>query len=189
MRLLRPTIALVLLALVFAGTWALLPQSEPEPEIAPAGGGRMVDYAITGLEVVRMTAAGVPAHRLLGRQLRHYADDGTSAVDQPRLSVFQGTDPPWEIQSEDALVSADGDLLLLRGEVVIERAAGQDNRPLRMVTRDLRVQPSQDYAETDEAVRLDSDADWIEAVGMQAWLRPPSRLKLLSQVKGYHVPR
>ena len=62
-------------------------------------------------------------------------------------------------------------------------------RPMRMHTRDLRVQPRQDYAETDEKVRVDSDVDWLEAVGMQAWLRPPSRIKFLSQVKGHHVPR
>jgi lipopolysaccharide export system protein LptC len=113
----------------------------------------------------------------------------TSAIDEPRLTVFQDTEPPWEIRASDALVSTDGELVLLRGEVLIEREAGADNRPLRLVTRELRVQPRQDYAETDAAVRVDSDPDWVEAVGMQAWLRPPSRLKLLSQVNGYHVPR
>lgn len=188
MRLLRPTVALVLLVLLFAGTWVLLPSTEPEPVPVAPSGARTIDYAIKGLHVTRMTPAGVPAHRLHAPRLRHYVDDGTSAIDQPSLTVYQDEAPPWEIRANDALVSADGELVLLRGEVLIEREAGADNRPLRLVTRELRVQPRQDYAETDAAVRVDSDPDWLEAVGMQAWLRPPSRLKLLSQVNGYHVP-
>jgi lipopolysaccharide export system protein LptC len=189
MRLLRPTFALILLVVLFAGTWMLLPAPEPVPDRAAPDGTRTVDYTIKGLEVTSMMPAGIPAHRLYAPSLRHYADDGTSAIDQPRLTVFQDDAPPWEIRAEDALVSTDGELVLLRGEVLIEREAGPDNRPLRLVTRELRVQPRQDYAETDAAVRVDSDPDWLEAVGMQAWLRPPSRLKLLSQVNGYHVPR
>lgn len=189
MQLLRPTIALALLVLLFVGTWALLPPAPPAPDPVAPGGGRTVDYAIRGFEVTRMTPAGIPAHRLHAPRLRHYVDDGTSAIDQPRLTVYQGDAPPWEVRAKDALVSADGELVLLRGEVVIEREAGTDNRALRLVTRELRVQPRQDYAETDAAVRVESDPDWLEAVGMQAWLRPPSRLKLLSQVNGYHVPR
>lgn len=189
MGLLRPTVALVLLVLLFVATWVMLPAPEPEPDAVAPGGERMVDYAIEGLQVIRMTPAGVPAHRLYAPRLRHYVDDGTSAIEQPRLTVYQGDAPPWEIQAEDALVSDDGELVLLRGEVVIEREAGADNRPLRLVTRELRVQPRQDYAETDAAVRVESDADWLEAVGMKAWLRPPSRLSFLSQVNAYHVPR
>lgn len=73
--------------------------------------------------------------------------------------------------------------------MLIEREAGTTTRPMRIVTSELRVQPSEDYAETDEKVRVESDADWLDAVGLQAWLRPPSRLKFLSQVKGYYVPR
>ena len=92
------------------------------------------------------------------------------------------------MDAEGALVSADGDLVLLSGDVLIERAGDADNRPMRIVTRNLRVQPREDYAETDEKVRVSSNADWLNATGMQAWLRPPSRLKFLSQVKGYYVP-
>ena len=72
---------------------------------------------------------------------------------------------------------------------MIERDAYLSAPATRIVTRDLRVQPAQDYAETDEHVRVETDVDWLEAVGMQAWLRPPSRIRFLSRVKGYYVPR
>lgn len=152
-------------------------------------GPRSVDYYLTGVNVLRMTKAGKPAHRLIAKEARHFTDDDTTELDDPRLTVFQETSPPWQIDSETAWLSADGSLLLLSGEVIIDREGDAQNTPVHLVTSELRIQPEQDYAETDEHVRVDSESDRIESVGLQAWLRPPSKLKFLSQVKGYYVPR
>ena len=188
MRRFRPLLALVLVLAALFSWW--LVQREPEQTRAIAHSGpREVDYYVTGLEVTRMTQAGRPAHRLEVAQARHYTDDDTTALDQPQLTVFQDDAPPWEIDAERGWVSADGSLVLLGGEVLIARAGDADNRPVRIQTRDVRVQPQQDYAETDERVRVDSEDDWLVAVGMQAWLRPPSRLKFLSQVRASYVPQ
>jgi len=48
----------------------------------------------------------------------------------------------------------------------------------------LRVQPEQNYAETDEYVYAESDDNWVESTGMQAWLKKPMRIKLLAKVRG-----
>ena len=186
----RLRLVLVLLTLVVAIiSWRAVQQEKPVSRSFTQGGARAIDYYVTGLDVTRMTAAGRPAHRLLAANLRHYSDDDTTELEQPHLTVFQDDAPPWEVDSETAWMSADGSLVLLAGEVLIEREGGAANRPMRILTRNLRVQPSEDYAETDEKVRVESEPDWLDAVGMQAWLRPPSRLKFLSQVKGFYVPR
>jgi len=170
-------------------SWRLVEREAPlSPPVAHSG-QRTIDYYVTGLDVTRMTAAGKPAHRLLATNLRHYTDDDTTELKQPRLTVYQDETPPWEIDAASAWMSADGSLVLLSGEVVIQREADSNNRPVRILTRDVRVQPREDYAETDEKVRVESESDWLDAVGMQAWLRPPSRLKFLSQVKGFYVPQ
>jgi lipopolysaccharide export system protein LptC len=182
---------LALLILIAVGSWWLGdddPRDEPGPAPALTGETRTIDYRISGLDVVRMTPAGRPAHRLRAERLRHFTDDATTELTAPRLRVFQGDAPPWEVDAEQAWMSADGSLMLLTGEVVISRNAGEMTRPVRMTTSDLRVQPRQDYAETDEAVRVEREDDWLDAVGMQAWLRPPSRIKFLSEVRGRHVP-
>ena len=178
----------VLLICAAALSWWLLQHDQPDDPAAVAGGQRTVDYYVIGLDVTRMTAAGLPAHRLRAQRLRHFSSDETTELDQPRLTVYQADAPPWEVDAERARISADGSLLLLQGEVLIERAAGRTTRPIRMQTRELRVRPREDYAETDEKVRVESESDWLVAVGMQAWLRAPNRLKFLSQVNGYHVP-
>jgi len=189
MRRIHPVFALALGAAAALSWWLA---REGDERLAPPveqRGPRAVDYHVTGFDVTRMTAEGSPAHRLRAQYMQHFIDDDTTELQQPHLTVYQGEGPPWEVDAERAWLSADGSLLLLQGEVLIERAGDADNRPIRITTRDLRVQPRQDYAETDEKVRVDSDTDWIDAVGMQAWMRPPSRLKFLSQVKGYYVPR
>ncbi len=187
MRRLGPLLILLMIVAAVA-SWRLVQQEEPASPAVAKSGPRTIDYYVVGLDVTRMTAAGKPAHRLLATNLQHYTDDDTTELKQPHLTVYQDDAPPWEIDAASAWMSADGSLVLLSGEVLIQREADSNNRPVRILTRDVRVQPSEDYAETDEKVRVESESDWLDAVGMQAWLRPPSRLKFLSQVKGFYVP-
>ena len=78
-------------------------------------------------------------------------------------------------------------MVLLSGEVEINRPGSAEARDIHIVTRDLRVQPEQDYAETDELVTITSEQNWVRSTGMQAWLREPIRLKLLSQTRAHYV--
>lgn len=188
MRRYRAILVLLLIAAAIL-SWRLRETPPPVVQAVEQGGPREIDYYITGLDVTRMTGTGRPAHRLQAQRVHHYTDDDTTEMAQPHLTVYQDQAPPWEVDAERALVSADGALILLSGDVLIDRAADGAQRAMRIITRDLRVQPHQDYAETDEKVRVESDEDWLNATGMQAWLRPPSRLKFLSQVKGSYVPR
>jgi lipopolysaccharide export system protein LptC len=192
MRRYGPLLALLLILVAALSWWRVqVPPDFREGDARPQRdtGPREVDYTITGFDVTRMTEAGRPAHRLRATRLWHFTDDDTTELADPKLTVFQDQSPPWEVVAERAWVSADGSLVLLSGEVQIDRAGHEDNPPVRILTRNLRVQPREDYAETDEKVRVETDTDWLDAVGMQAWLRPPSRLKFLSQVKGYYEPR
>ncbi len=178
------------LLLVLAGiSWWLAERESPRraQEIVHEG-PRAVDYYLRDLQATTMTPAGLPARTLAAAELRHYPDDDTTELLKPRLTVHQREGPPWQVNAKTGWVSADGSLVLLNGPVHIERAAGPANRPLQIDTRNLRVQPRQDYAETDERVRVRSLKDRIDATGMQAWLRRPARIKLLADVKGYYAP-
>lgn len=151
-------------------------------------GERQVDYYLRGLSTTTMGPNGKPARTLSAEHVRHFSDDDTTELKKPRLAIHQGEFPAWEVYSASGWISADGDLVLLDGDVRIDRAEGADNKPLHIRTSNLRVQPRQDYAETDEQVSVRSDQDWIDATGMQAWLRQPSRIKFLADVKGFYAP-
>jgi len=185
-----PRVIAFILLLVAGTSWWLASQPPPQaPTAAPTESSlREVDYTVVGLNSTTMAATGLPARTLQARELRHFPADDTTELDQPVLTVHQAQGPPWLIESDTGWVSADGTLVLLNGEVHITREAGMDNRPIRLDTHNVRVQPYQDYAETDEPVRVRSGKDRVDAVGMQAWLRSPARIKLLADVKGHHVP-
>lgn len=151
-------------------------------------GPREVDYYLRRLRATTMDNNGLPARTLTVQELRHFPDDDTTGLTEPRLTVHQDRKPPWEILSDSGWVSSDGALVLLNGKVHITREEGDDTRPVRIDTRNLRVQPYADYAETDEKVRVRSRKDRIDATGMQAWFRSPARIKFLADVKGYYAP-
>lgn len=148
---------------------------------------RQIDYYLRELDFATYSELGSLARTLQAPELRHYSDDDSTELDQPRLTIFKDGAPPWKVHSATGWVSPDGERVQLRGDVLIERDAGTDVRPMRIVTRDVRVEPERDYAETDEPVTVTSFGDRIDSVGMQAWLREPGRIKFLSQVRGHYA--
>lgn len=183
---------LVAVVLLAVAAWLVTRRDAPTPPPPPGSQidtDRPIDYRITGFDVTRMTVDGQPAHRLSAPRLEHFRDDGTSQLTAPSLTVFGDAQAPaWQIDAREALLSPDGTTLTLTGDVVIQRAAGETTRAMRIETQRLVVQPDADYAETDEAVRVSSGDDWVSAVGMRAWLRPPSRIHFLSRVEARYVP-
>jgi lipopolysaccharide export system protein LptC len=116
-------------------------------------------------------------------------DDETTRLVEPVLKVFEAGAPPWRVQSERGWVSGDSKLVLLEGSVRITRRGDVHSRPIRILTSNLRVHPSEDYVEGDESVSLETPGHRVEAVGVRAWLREPSRIEFLSQVRGIHEAR
>ena len=178
----------IVLALLAGLTWWLAGQQQrPAHRASGPGDAREIDYYLRDLDFTTFSEQGQPARRLQAPELRHYPDDDTTELDRPRLVIYKDEGPPWRVRSETGWVSPDGERVHLRGEVVIEREAAPGVRPMHIVTRDVRVEPERDYAETDEPVTVTSREDRIDAVGMQAWLRDPGRIKFLSQVRGHYA--
>ena len=177
---LRPLLLLIVLA---AASWALATWLQ-QRELAPKPPGHAPDYELDDLELTTMGPDGAPRRRLAARRMVHYPDDDSTELTEPHLTVFDSRRPPWEVRSARGWVSRDGELVLLEGEVHIDRAAAEGVRAVQILTHDLRVQPKASYAETDQPVDARSGTDRVQAVGMQLWFDGPMRLKLLSKVRG-----
>ena len=186
----HPLLLWTAVALLAAWSWWFASTGKAPERVAAVSreAPREVDYYLRGLHTRIMGPQGRLIRELEAEEVRHFPDDDTTELLRPRLTVHPDQPPPWVVVAENGWVSPDASLVLLNGEVRITREEGARNRPLRIDTRNLRVQPLQDYAETDERVRVRSRKDRIDAVGMQAWLRPPARLKFLADVKGYYAP-
>ena len=182
--MLQRDLSILGLALALAGaTWWLaswLQRGEDDRRQT----GRAPDYYLETLEFTTMGPQGRPERRLRAERMVHYADDDSTELTAPRLTVYDDPGPPWEIEADKGRVSGDGELVVLRGEVRIEREAAEGVRPVQIATRELRVRPEASFAETDQAVDAHSGGDRVRSDGMQIWFDGPVRIKLLANVRG-----
>ena len=175
-----------LLLLLAAGSWWLA--QNPYLGIAiNSSGERTPDYYVNHFTVTTLNAAGQPFRRLVAEQMRHYDQDESAELNQPILTLFEGSDPPWRVESETGWVNDEGDLALLHGRVTIDREAAEGIRPVHIVTKELTVKPKEKYAETDQPVEAHSQQDWMTSVGAQIWFEEPMKMNLLSRVRAHYA--
>jgi lipopolysaccharide export system protein LptC len=179
---------LVLAALAGLSVW-LLERVEPVPEAARAP-RTSPDYYLENFVASAMDEDGRLRERLRADMMYHYPHDESAELIRPRLEVYRNEEaPPWLIDAEHGWLYEGGELILLHGDVHMEREASPQTGPaMRLITREVRVRPAARYAETDEPVTmLRGDATRIEAVGMRAHLGD-GWVELLSTVRGRHDP-
>lgn len=176
----RQFLLTVLLAAIAGSTWWWLEAESPEQPPSPPREHRP-DYIVDQFHATQMDAAGELTRQLEAIELRHFPDDGSSELERPILTVFTEAGPPWVARADTGWVSRDGELLRLRGDVVIRRAASRGNRPVRVQTEALRVRPQREYAETDLPVSLESAQSSVNSIGMRAWFGESLRVQLLGR--------
>jgi lipopolysaccharide export system protein LptC len=176
----RWVLAPLLLGLALYSWWLSrdqAPQTRKESDDRP-------DYYAENLTTIDMDERGRPKQRLVARRMEHFAHDNSMHLQRPYLVLFEEGLPPWTLRSETGWIAGERDEAWLRGQVFIDREADGANPPYHMVTSELHVKREPDYAETDRPVFLVTDKEQVEAVGMQAWFEPETRIKLLSRVRG-----
>ena len=162
------------------------PPAGPSPEAAT----REPDSVLEAFRITMHTVDGQPRYRLDGPRLSHYPDDDSSHLEAPFLTVFDTTEEPvWTVASETGWLGSGGDELLLNGPVTLERLPGPGRPPLRIETSDLRIEPKNDFAETDQPVRVTGTNFVVDAVGADARLFDEgSLINLKTRVRGHHEP-
>lgn len=133
-----------------------------------------------------MADDGRPKQRLKAEKMVHFPDDDSTELTKPRLTIYDSAHPPWLVTSENGWVSGDGEILLLQGEVQIDRDEARGVEPIHILTSDLKVRPRENYAETSKDVDVRSRGERVRARGMQAWFNKPIHIKLLAMVRGHY---
>ena len=175
-------IGIILVVLALGTNWMI---SSTSPEDPDAGSEEhKMDYYVNNFTTTLMGEDGKPFRRLSAKRMIHYPDDDTTELAEPYITLFEEMMPMWVIQSETGWLSGDGDLILLQGKVVMDRPKTPVLDPIHIVTRNLRVQPKQNYAETEESITIDNLNNRIKSKGMQAWLTTPMRIKFTANVRG-----
>lgn len=147
------------------------------------------DAFVDNFEVRRIDADGILQYRLTAPHMRHFPDDDSSFLSEPKLQNYRPDQPSMALSGKNAYVTAKGGTIFFWDDVVATRAATGD-RP-EMVARmpDLTVQPDEGTAFTDSPVEINQGESWVKGVGMHLD-NNTSVLVLKSQVTGtYYRPK
>lgn len=176
----------LILAILAAGTWWLAFLEEPESDMVERNPSHKVDYYLRHFSVLSLTNTGTTKQKLRADHLQHFADDDSTELTVPNITMFSPNKPDLHITSDTGYISADGELVLLNGAVNIYREAAKDKAALVIDTQNLRIQLANDFAETDEYVKIVSGKSTVEGTGLKAHFREPINIKLLADVRGHH---
>ncbi|HZH43690.1 MAG TPA: LPS export ABC transporter periplasmic protein LptC [Lysobacter sp.] len=145
------SIALLLGALLTG--WAVLRQGDAPP--AQPRASLRPDYVLNDFELVVLDREGREAFTLRAPTLVRDPAQKSLDIATPvfTLPPQKPDAAPWLVRAKTGWVSAEGDELRLRGDVVANSRDAQD-RPLRMETQALNVFPERDLASTRSAVTI-----------------------------------
>lgn len=118
-------------------------------------------------------------------RLEHFADDDSSTLVRPRMELYNDSEWSWFAQSESGWVSAGAKTVLLHGPVEIRRVNAAGEVRVEVFTSELRVQPDDQFAETDRPATIRMPRGFATGIGMRANLAD-NRLQLLEQVTSHY---
>ena len=172
---------LALVAVCIASWWVFSELSDPDAE-EDATSGDIADFYMETFSTTVMDENGQPKRTLTGERMSYFAKNDTKEVEHPYLIVYHPNRSPWHAKSERAWVSANEDVMLLYGDVLIWRVNEAGVRELEIETRDVRVLPDTQYGETDQPVVIRTPSSETRSIGMRAYMEQ-RRIELLSGVK------
>jgi lipopolysaccharide export system protein LptC len=178
----------VLVVAIVAGlSWWLTRYDEERVSRAPEPGVKHEpDAYFSGIELTEMDARGRPAHRLVADYMAHFPDNDTTEATRPRLTVYRGDAPPWELQSDNAVVYPDANKMLLAGAVLIAHRDRQGDL-LEIDSSDVWVDTVLQSARSDQFVELRHALGTTNGVGFEAYMET-GQVSLLSNVTGSYEP-
>jgi lipopolysaccharide export system protein LptC len=183
---LRTILISALLLIILAASQWVVETSDPAALDIPKE-SHNADFFLENFTNTIMDAEGKPYRRLTADRMLHFPDDDSTELSNPYIILFVENLPLWEIRSESGWLSGDGSLLLLNGPATLDRAASPAGEQLNIITSNLRLQPENNYAETDEPITVKTRGSTVKSVGMQAWFSHPSRIKFLTKAKGHYA--
>jgi lipopolysaccharide export system protein LptC len=175
------TIVLALIATLSA--WHLLSEA-PTPLLDVDPNKRTADYFMEEFTLTSIGADGLPSYRLTGTHMAHYPDNDTLEITAPYAVFYTQAAIRWKVLAEQGLTNSKGDEIYLLGKVRIRHFETDPVTPtMKILTRDVRVEPAVKFAETDQPVTLINGFGQTDAVGARVYLQA-GLIELLSQVKG-----
>jgi len=172
--------------LVAVGYWNVSPESFLDKPVAQVDESA-IDYYAVNARSVQFTPEGKLQYEMTADKVEHMKASDVTLVTTPDLHLYRGTQFPWHVQSKRAEVNPDGTEVELIDAVRVARTDERKRDTIITTTR-MTVFPQKEYAQTEQAVRLDGAGGTTTGKGMKAYLKE-GRMDLLSNVRGQYEAR
>lgn len=135
-----------------------------------------------------LDANGQLQYQLQAAHMAHYADDNHSDFRQPQFTAYRPDGQRWKVVADSGLALDGSQQIMLNGAVTLTRQAN-DSAPINLEirTRDVKIRPADDYAETEQHTTIIRNEGTLETTGLQVHFRE-GQIQLLSQVRGIYAP-
>ncbi len=123
--------------------------------------------------VTQYQGDGTLKYELFSTRVRHFEDRNLTRLDTPNLQMHQTDNPPWSARADEGELTyeateedAEEEVIYLQQNVFLEQTRGK--RFISLKSDDLTIYPDRRYAQTDQAVMIDTNAGRTKAVGLAA---------------------
>lgn len=144
-----------------------------------------IDGFMINSETLQFDAQGQPKQQLSAKRIEHLPEQDRSLLYQPEILKYRADSPDLLSVAQRGEVGPDSQEILLIDQVKVTE---QSTDGYRLLTDFLRIEPDNDYAETDSPVTLLHSRGRMDSIGMQVFM-DQDRVVLLQDVRGHHEPR
>lgn len=148
--------------------------------------GHRVDYFLENFVTTKTDIHGNLRHILAATEMRHYSDNDSTELVRPRFTQYGENKPYTQIEGQQGFVSADGEMVEFKGNVIVVRQAFEGRGEMRLTTDYLKMFPNEEKAITDRPVVItQAPHTVISGVGM-TYDKSDKSFTLLNRVKVHY---
>jgi lipopolysaccharide export system protein LptC len=178
---------LIAVALAALGYWNIRPETFLETPKSSSTNAKTIDFYAENVYAIQFQEDGKRDYEMRSDHLEHVQSSDVTYMTNPRMELYRGADIPWNIRSKRGEVGPKGEEVELIDSVRVERTDA-NARPSILTTSRLTLFPGREYAQTEQAVRIDAANGVTTGQGMKAYLNE-GRMILQSNVRGQHEAR
>ncbi|MCX7189322.1 MAG: LPS export ABC transporter periplasmic protein LptC [Methylotenera sp.] len=144
------------------------------------------DYIMSNFVTTQTDINGDLRYKLASVEMKHFPDDDTTNLQQPRYTQFSTNKPYTQVEALRGHVSSNGDQVQLIDNVKITRQAFAEKGEMTIDTNYLNVLPNEDLARTDSPVIIRQAPNTvIYATGM-TYEKKNHTVTLLNKVRAHY---
>ena len=180
----RLALGLILAVVAALAAWSLRNRDKDSPAVVDSG--QRPDYVMHDFELISLDDQGKENVTLRAPLLERNATDQTMVVTAPLFLLPDSQGRPWQLRAKSGWISAKGDELRLKDDVVGNSPEG--TAPTRLETTHLNVFPDRNLVRTDAKVTVTRPGSILNGVGFEGNTKT-KRFSFKSQVHSRYVPQ